>query len=213
MHPFAAAGAALIVAAVVAGCGGDPDPEPSPAASELTQKVTDVRADAVAAGATEAQLAILEEAAANGELTMEQLLAARDKYAECLAAVGFTLVDLGVTDTRGFPYPEYSVSTGSAPESDDASTQCENEHFFFVDYVYQTQASSREGQDSQFEAAMPALIACLTAGGLTIPSDVSADELKRLMLEDVQAAIEANPEALLDGPVHSCLDEVGLNGF
>jgi len=147
---------------------------------------------------------------------MEQLLAARAPYAECLNAIGYTLEELGVTDAHGFPYPDYRVGVPSEGENDALMSECERIHYFYIDMLYQIQPASVQAQETEFVAAMPKLIACLDDGGLPIPEDTTADELKHLMLEDLRAHIgsetdpAASPRAML---VSDCLTEVSISGF
>ena len=143
--------ASLVIASALAACSGD-DAEPSAAPTDFAGAVAQARSGAEKEGATAGQLAVLDEIAETGKVTIEQLLAARDEYAACLAAVGYTLQDQGVTNTNGFPYPDYSVAIPEDSEDDALMDECDIKNFRFVDVLYQTQPSAVRAQGRQFHS-------------------------------------------------------------
>lgn len=227
MKHASVAAVAIAVATLLTGCGTDVGPAseptvpvstssgpvPADTSGDFTERLEAARADAVKDGASDAQLAIIDEAVTTGGITMEQLLVARDNYAQCLEAVGYTLHDLGVSDDNGYPYPDYSVEIPTSGENQALMDDCESTHFLHVDYLYQMQPSSQQAQENDFAAAMPKLIECLNDGGVDVPADTTADELKRLMLDEIKAQYESDPDDPFGSPVHTCLDQVGINGF
>ena len=140
---------------------------------------------------------------------MEQLLAARAPYEECLSALRCTFIDRGVTNAFGYPYPDYAIDVTKDGGNDKLIDECSAKHFNFVDMLYQTQPIAQQTQEETFVRAMPTLIACLEKGGVSVPDDPTPDELKEI-LHEVSGAQVANPDGAVQSLVMSCMSEVGI---
>ena len=178
--------------------------------------------EAGAGGADEAQLAILNAALTTDAIAFEDAQQALYDYRDCLEGSGLALVGLKVVDDGGFKRFDYGVSLGEADVADAngaVADACYAKTYQWVDMLYQTQPAGMRAQDAKFDAALPALIACLKDVGVPVDEKSPADEVKQAMLafmnehrpkgdDDWPAAEEAEYERVGD-----CLQSVGLDGF
>lgn len=214
--------AALLAAtaALMAGCsgGGDAAQDVAPSADSTVSPLVDgriegtesdpqraeafreeaelMRESAAEEGASDAQLAIIDAAIEDGLMSMERLLEARDAYAQCLEATGFSLIDMGVEVNGGVAYPMYAtqVSSGDSPEdstaADNLERACMDQHFMFVDMLYQTQPIAAEASDVAFARALPQIIPCMQEAGVAVDDDATVDEVQTLLMEQMRAMSE-----------------------
>ena len=224
--------AALTAAALaaLAGCGSNPATTHGPLdGTEMTFHDSVVRAidEAKAEGADDAQLAILDATLASGEVTLEDARRALDDYGACLEGAGLALVGVNVVDDAGFMTLDYSVR--GAGEDTSVMDACYAKTFQWVDMLYRGQPAAIEARDATFDAALPALIECLQAGGVPVDADAPADEVKQVMIafmrehmpkagdpgvtegDDGSLQLEVQPPEMLI--VTDCLHSVDLHSF
>jgi hypothetical protein len=205
---------ALVAALALCGCTGDESPPTASPSDSFSQQVAQARTEAEEAGSAADQLAVLDNAAKTGEVTMEELLTLRAAYAECLTAGGFELIDHGTTTDRGYPYPDYAIKVAEGAGSDTTyMDQCAVQHFQWADMLYQSQPMAVEGQDRQFDERRPQFEACLRDKGVDVPQDLTRDEFVdflRAQAKDDFAQHSADPGG---GPLIECMGEVGIGSF
>jgi hypothetical protein len=221
---------AIASVVIVAGCTADPTASPGPSgAAEMTfhESVVQARTEAESGGADEAQLAILDAALTSDEIRLEDAQQALTAYGDCLEGAGLALAGVGVVDDAGFKRLDYSVQAGEADSG--VMDACYAKTYQWVDMLYQTQPAATQASDAKFEAALPALIACLQAGGIPVDAASPADEVKQAMLavlrEDIPKAgdpgVTVNEDGSLSsdrqGPkmeiVSECLYASDISGF
>jgi len=95
-------------------------------------------------------------------------------YFECLSDNGIGAEEDPQAPGRSFPPISYSVFT------DDTTTidLCYFAEFAHVDRLYQLQPAIAVEVASVVTQARPAIVACLEAGGYSVPSDATYDELR-----------------------------------
>lgn len=200
---------ALVVAVVaVAASGGCAADEPGGHVDpEFAALLDDELAGARAAGASEEQIAILEEARRTGEISFEVYNEAVDRALRCIRETGTNPFDGGVIEHEGVQMRSYGV-----PEDAEAAHQaeprpgwtvhqCVAEHSFWVESAYQRQPSSVEAMEAYFDQYRDAIVACLTEHGVDVDPDGSREEIMRL---DGQAYLDGR----LDNP---CSVDAGYN--
>ena len=85
--------------------------------------------------ASEAQVAILRRAAGEGVMSYPLAQESLDSYFGCLTGTGISYLHDEVSPGAAFPTLQYSVAATDAPAMD----ACCEEHFYYVDVVYQLQ--------------------------------------------------------------------------
>lgn len=222
----------MAFAVVIGGCSVGQATGPSGSGeAEMTfhDSVVQARAEAKAQGANEAQLAILDAALASDEIAFEDARQALNDYGSCLEGTGWALVGARVTEDAGFKTLGYAVNRGSDDAAVAVVDACYAKTFKWVDMLYQTQPAATQAADAKFEAARPALIDCLQAGGIPVDDASPADEVRQAMLavlrEDApkpgDPGVTVNPDGSIlsdhQSPqmeiVSKCLNASGLYSF
>ncbi len=156
-------------------------------------------ADAESGTMSDAQAAILRRIIANGEVSFDDAAEAAHNAVACMEAAGltagYTVDDLGA----GIEFPTYQA--GGSEEVADA---CDQQESSAVSYLYQTQPSTTEAFDRDFELKRPALVACLKDHGVAVDSDATTNELYRASNE-LAIATENSADGFVD-----CLTEAGF---
>lgn len=131
------------------------------------------------------QLAVLDE---EGEIAFSDYRRAVNKSLDCMRDAGIAVAgDNQIDRSRGFPVISYSFSASSSGRDDEATKaaadDCLYRYSFLIERDYQTQTSSVEAEEAQFEENRPAIIACLADAGRSLPEDVSNDELREVAFD------------------------------
>lgn len=173
---------------VVAACSA---PDGTPVPSGAPPVVASALQAAIDAGASEAQIAILRAAALEGrDVNEEDYRQATESAMQCTRDSGMTgSVDVSEGFDRGGIY--LSIGVVVADPEDQTVLQmmadCERSEQDLVESAYQTRAESVQWMDALYAAYLPSLLACVRAKGVTVPDDVSIDDL-------FTAEHEANPD-------------------
>jgi hypothetical protein len=202
---------ALASVVIVAGCLSAPAVIVSPGAgadATFHESVVPARDDAIA---------------------LEDAQQALNDYGDCLDGGELALTDVHVTDDAGFKRLDYNVNVGSGGSATGIADACYAKTFPWVYMLYQTQPAATQASDAKFEAALPAQITCLRAGGIPVDDASPADEVKQAMLavlrEDAPKAgdpgVTVNEDGSLSsdrqGPeaevVSNCLYASDISGF
>lgn len=190
----------MVGCVVLAGCEAEPA---ELATSQAIAEVVDPAiVEAEAGGAGEAQLAILRQARAEGELSIEDARAAARAGVTCVTDAGSEANYFEYISDSGLVIPGYSY-LGDTPEQEAIGDACAAREDFWVNMVYQTQPSSLEANDAYVEQQAPLVRACLKREGYSIAPDATTIEVLRQAL-DVRAAT---------GLAVDCLAEAKIGGF
>ena len=200
----------LALALMISGCSdGEAAPPPQQSDVPFEEMVAKARADAVEAGASDAQLADLDRALADGGISFEDAHAAVERAVECMHDVGVTAAIVESESTPGLRIPNYSVY--SAEDDMDATAKltdpCDMRENYYTSYLYQVQPSSQKIRDDYFEERRPVLVACLDKNGVATDDEQTADELVRAAIELFIQSAESGAEE----PTN-CLAQAGING-
>lgn len=192
-----AAALGCVALAVLGGCtadqpvgGASSEPEP------FANQVQDAIAEAEAGGAGEAQLAMLRDAAAAGEVTLDQ---ARDGiYAAiaCFERSGLAATYELVTEPSGLQIPGYGVQAEVEGLTDEQVLQlidaCDEAESYWLHGLYQMQPTSHAVRDAHFRARLPALLDCLSEHGVEMDANDDIEAVlrasTRLMADTIEAA-------------------------
>ncbi|MDV6014023.1 hypothetical protein [Haloechinothrix sp. LS1_15] len=202
--------------ALLAGCslGSDNHDQPSndgsrasqpDAQHEFVEKVNGYLANAKRSGATSEQIAILEQAEASAEVSIEDYEASVDATLDCLHESGADALDNGMIESEGLSIRQYGVPV-SAEESHpraigDGVTihRCVAEHSYWIEIAYQLQPSSREVRQEYREGFREELLECYSSRGFEVDEHGDITELMELGMYAYESdTIDAN-----------CLAEIG----
>lgn len=182
----------MVVAAAVAvvattGCGAG-EPQPSDEAGEHNEFVMEYAIEeAERVGAAPEQIALLEQAEREGEVSFEIYNEAVDNAMRCLREAGVEPYDGGIREGYGFPERFYSVPV-EAEAADPVEFhpgmtvhRCIAEHSLSVEGAYQNQSSSVEAQEAHFRAAYEPhreeIVACAQREGIDVDPDAEIMEI------------------------------------
>lgn len=163
-------------------------------------------AEAEAGGAGEAQLAILRQAAADGEISIESARAAARAAVQCMSDGGIYAAYHEDGMKSGLVIPGYIAGGGTADQmsaQDVVITACDNRESFWVNSVYQGQPTSVAVNDAYLDQQVPIVRSCLERSGYHTDPDATTHEVLRQALDVAQAtSFELN-----------CLGEAEIESF
>lgn len=129
---------------------------------------------AAQAGASQDQIALLEQARPDGELSFALAKEAYTAFFSCLDDAGIRYEDLTNTAGREFPRVEYNAYASDPTVLD----TCFLLHADFVDTVYQVQPAVEAEVQSLVVERSQSIVACLLDAGYAIAEEPSYDELR-----------------------------------
>jgi len=193
----------------IAGCSGvAPVPDPSPSVEEFRALALSALEDAKADGANEQQLELIEQAANLGSVSFETVQSAVDATFACFESAGIRYEVLPPRVESGISYPDYAFEGGESTAVADACVHANSE---FVEVLYMRQPAAVEASDSAFEAGMPVLITCLRGLGYELEDDITADELKTLLVMQESDIGTPREQEALDR--FACVREAGIDSY
>ncbi len=197
---------AVVGCAVLGGCvvlaGCEAEPADSAVSRAIAEVVDPAIAEAEAGGAGEAQLAVLRQAKAEGELSIEDARAAARAAVKCVADAGSKADYYEWISDSGLVIPGYNY-LGDTPEHEAIGETCSFRENFWVNMVYQVQPSSLEANDAYVEQQAPLVRSCMVREGYSIAPDATTVEILRQAL-DVKMATDSAVD---------CLAEAKIGGF
>jgi hypothetical protein len=196
---------ALIVATLVAassnlgGCSADPTVGPGGEGS-FAQMVSQAITDATEGGASQDQIAILEQAKDTGSISLEDDRRAARAAILCLTQNGTDAEYSESTSNAGVAIPGYVVTVDGAVKPT-APAPCETKEFYWVNMVYQLQPSSQEATDANVEKRLPILRTCLIENGANVDESTTKAELLHAavqLLKDTNGDVDCARTAGID---------------
>lgn len=204
----------LVAACILMACAacGSTAPAASPDEGSFGREIAAVILEAEANGASDQQIAVLEDARRTGTLSTEAVRDSLRRTVQCMSDAGVSATVEDHTRASGLIVPGYAAALGqpgaTQEEIDEAQLvvdACDTSEFRWVSSFYQTQPSSQELTDLLLEKKAPALRACLQRemqlGGLD--QDATPYEL----------AERASQVSVDTGWETDCLEEAGIDGF
>lgn len=148
----------------------------------FTDQVAAAIEDAQAGGPSDAQLAILVQAQADGAIGLEAARTAGRAVVDCINVAGGGASYQEYTTGAGLIIPAGTAITNTAEELAlvDACTQQES---YWVDYLYQTQPSSKKQQDAFLDAQAPLVRECMESKGESVPADATTRDVLGIALD------------------------------
>lgn len=169
---------------------------------------------AIAAGASEAQLDILRDALAAGDLTLDQVNVAVEATFRCFDDNGIGHSSLKPLTYQGLDRVTYTFLDipGLDPEvSLRIADDCIYSESFFVEELYVAQPRSREIYDHYFtENIRVPLIVCLRSIGIPVDDNVSNDEVWQTATDKLIEISAPYARGELEGHPSGCLEDVIL---
>lgn len=197
-------GAAALVL-VACGQSGNTVSESAPGGQAFADRIGKEIEGAKANGASANQLALLERARADGEVTIEMARQARRAYAECAAAAGVPVTFEERTRPDGWVSWLTMVEGATNPDALQIARDCEAREAVSVLTLYTTQPSATKASGEYLDQQAPVLRACLEAAGFQPEPDANGLELAIL-------STRADNEVMQEAGA-MCLHEIGVDGF
>ncbi|MGC4174296.1 hypothetical protein [Demequina sp.] len=201
-------GSCVAIVALTACSSAVPEPSASPTGSEFALLATDALNDARANGASDAQLHIIEDAIATGGISFDAIQEAVHATFACFDSAGVRYEEFAPAVTNGTLFPSYSFE---GEEKTAVADECIHTNSDYVEMLYMRQPSAIEAGLDAFEAGMPVLIACLRRLGYELDDDVTADELKALLVMREEDVGTPREQEALDR--FACVREAGIEGW
>lgn len=196
------------LAIVLAGCAVADEPSASPADGDFAALAASVLEDARADGASAAQIRIIEESLDSGEVSFEAVQGAVHATFACFDAAGVRYEELAPAVTNGILFPSY---TFEGEDNSAIADECIQANSNFVEMLYMRQPVAVEAANDAFEAGMPVLIDCLRRLGYEIDDDVTADELKAMLVMQEDDIGTPKEQEAIDR--FRCVGEAGIDGW
>ncbi len=139
-------------------------------------------------GASAAQIAVLEEAAAAGKITYAQAEVQLAEYFACLEQSGLDpRREPDREDPPGYRIPDYTIGLGDEDADLDAALAlvdvCYTEHYDFVDTAYQLQPAAIEAENADIESQRAEILECIAEHDGDADPDSTTDELVNAIIE------------------------------
>lgn len=197
-HNERATALGAMVAAVLVLLTACASPGPPPASpDEVYGGVFDaVRNTAVANGASEQQLHLIDEYKYADEIPFSVVVEAMNRTSECLDANGLAYTSWVEEAYPGLPVMDYSwgVPAGlTADEARDLGNACGDSESAFIADLYENQASFIDQRDELFRQMRPELVACLRGFGVTVDDDASRELISQLSVELLVTGVVSEP--------------------
>lgn len=177
---------------------------PSPSTATTDDAFAEALAEAQDGGASEAQLAALQEAAQAGSVTIEAAREAARRAVTCMDGAGLDAQYSETTLGDGLVVPGYLVASSEDEDSaatDVAIDDCVTREALWINKVFQLQPSSIQRKEDFANEQEPVLRACLEEHG--IATDPDAD--------GVGLANQAADARRDSGGDVDCLHAAGIN--
>lgn len=172
-------------------CAAEPSPEFTDAES-WQLLVEQTYQEAEQAGASAEQLSVIHDAKSDPEITFETVRSAVQRTLDCLELAGLQHQYATEHDIAGRAVPAYefgNTPTLSSTEARALATQCMLHNSRFVEELYALQPSAVEAQTRALDAAVPAIVACLRASGISVDDDASTSEVMAIAAETAATGI------------------------
>jgi hypothetical protein len=197
LEPFVTAS---LIAVVASGCSPSTGP-----VDDMTRQQQEYFAElaqtAEANGASELQVATLEEAAATGELTTAMVTNLYEPLFECFATLGGHGEVFGTVEVApGVVVPDYriafedSVSEAGGQELDTAVTQCQTTHAEFVWQALFLQPKAIEAREREALNVLPQVEECLAEVGVELPPNPSPEHINDAVVRARELGQRCSPE-------------------
>lgn len=180
--------ALALVLALCTGCS-TPSPEtPSPSAVDETSVFYQQYKLAVAAEASEDQIAVLKAASETETLEFDAVSDLVEASLACIEDAGIGVVRKA-PEELGPEYliPSYSIhstATGmSEAQADALSNECLTRHSYFAEGALQQAPQAIAARDERLRAHLPEIIECLNSNGVAATADETPDEIRAKVID------------------------------
>jgi len=140
-------------------------------------RVADALEEARSGGASEAQLAIVEQAGKEGSVTFEDAKVAVSSAISCMAAAGIAATYEEDALRNGVVIPGFTVKVSEDPALSNAADVCEYSESYWVNKLYQTQPSAIDANLAFIEKQAPVIRQCLEDAGYDTDPDATGMDL------------------------------------
>ena len=158
-----------------------------PDAGEATTFFAEIAAEARAAGSSEAQVNVLEEASELGSMDYATLAVLLEDSFQCLEDAGATVENEGpVQDATGTAQPAYVTKPPAGMDYqafEPVYEECLAKYSGFAERAYQLQPAARDAYDAILTRDRPIVEACLQEHGVAVDPEATLDELRLAVVE------------------------------
>lgn len=174
----------VLLSLPLAGCSGSGTPDLSE--YQLGADDSAFYQDAVDGGASAEQLRLVAQILDDGgAVTLEVVQEATARTFACFDDNGIDYT-ASIEWSDGVPVEAYRFSGVPGLDADESlaiADACIDTHSFYVEALYQTQPAVRENLSRKYEIMRPLVVACLEEHGVSVPADLTNDEVITLGLD------------------------------
>jgi len=176
-------GAAIgVTSLLVASCAANVDNNDEPAfETKIDQSIDEAKAE----GASDAQLALLDQIRESGKVDIEVQRTAMRSTVQCFIASGLEAKYEEAPNSNGLLLPGYDVGYDVAKDpnldSEDYLAlidECDRSESWWVSRLYQTQPTSVEQKEAYLDALIPQMRQCLVDAGYSVADDATGTDLQ-----------------------------------
>lgn len=187
---------------VVGACSHGPDAA-ADGTGDFDLRVTQALEEARNQGASDDQLASLEQASVDGGVSFEDAKTAAVATVSCMASQGLEATYQEDTIPNGVTIPGYTIQEPEDSGLLAVIDQCEYSEFYWVNMLYQMQPSSIEANLAYIEKQEPVVRQCLEDAGYDTDPDATGMDLV-LQSEDIAGST---------GGALDCAFDAGILGY
>ncbi len=181
----------LVIAVLTSACTQDPGALPVDDPADFAALI----GEAQSAGASDAQLEVLERAQREGSLPFEDLETLVEEALGCFDAAGIEYVVLPPRYTyTGVLVPDFATydNESMADGGEAVVFQCSLDSYVFAFAAYESQPAVQEAAHDQFLQKRDALIDCLRTHGYSVDDDATRAEVEGFLTEDGMSLVFNN---------------------
>lgn len=168
--------ATVALVTLLSGCGAS---ETDDGKTDFNTQIESAIKEARSGGASDEQMALLEQSASEGEVSIESARVGARNFVRCMTDSGYYAEYVEEPNASGLVVPGYRVRLTDDENADSAATdECYSLEDQWVDTLYQTQPTSAQQRDEYMNALIPQMRRCLTDAGYPVDDNATATELQ-----------------------------------
>jgi len=189
--------ATVALATLLSGCGAS---ETDDGETDFSAQVESAIEEARSGGASDGQMALLEQSASEGEVSIESARVGARNYIRCMTDGGYYAEYVEEPNASGLVVPGGRVRLSDGDDENAltaAMDECDTLEFLWVNQLYQTQPTSAQQREAYMNALIPQMRRCLTDAGYPVDDDATATELQ-VQIAEVEAETNTDLGCFVD---------------
>lgn len=192
--------AALFLSAAIAGCSSPPA-TPSVSVVDETSVFYEQYKAAIAAEASEEQVAVLKTASETETLEFDTVNELVEQSLACIEDAGIGVVRKAPEELGpDYLIPSYAIAATasgmSEAQADALSNECITKHSYFAELARQLSPHAVDARDDRLREQLPAIIECLNSNGVAATADETPDEIRAKVLDLLMKTHESGADVM-----------------